>query len=168
MISKLSCLAFFSCIFVTSLGRTHNQEEGTISFTPQEAIRCWSSSPTLYAPFSMLELDLSKASTSIQHNINKLMLKIDEYCEMGRYAAPCIRACDIYKDNLARAYPISVPLRKFDFQEYYKKYEDDGACYRVYTERTEADYLGQKLTHRKVIAEEKVNPSYCRRTHENL
>ena len=165
MLSKLSCLAFFSCIFVASIGGAENNEKGTISFTPQEAIRCWSSSPTLYAPFSMLELDLSKASSSLKLNTNKLTLKIEEHCEMGRYAAPCVRACEIFKDELAVGYPISVPLRKFDFQEYHKKFDEDGACYRVYTERTEVDYLEQKLADRKVIAEEKVDPSYCRRTH---
>jgi hypothetical protein len=161
MTTKFSCLFFFSCFLVMSNGIAETFESGEISFTPRDAIRCWSSSPTFYMPYSMLELDLSKTSSSLKLETEKLRLKIDEKCEMGRYAPPCVRFCDTYKNTLEISYPVLAPLRKFHRQEYIKKFDGGWLCYRELSEHTEVDFLDRKLVGTKVLKEEEVDMAYC-------
>jgi len=162
MAKKLCCLSILSCIFLMSTGRAEIIESGSMSFVPKEAVKCRSSSPTLYVPYSTIEIDVKKTSTPIKPSAEKISTTVRERCVMGPYAPPCERFCDIYSSALTSNSPISVPIRKVVREVYIKKFDVEWFCYRESQELIEVDYLEQKLVEFKVLKEEKVDMSFCR------
>lgn len=162
MLRKLCWLSVLSSIFVMSTGSAEIIESGSMSFIPKEAVKCRSSSPTLYVPYSTIEIEVSKTSTPIKPSSEKLSRTVYERCEMGPYAPPCERFCGIFSRELMSDSQISVPIRKVLREVYIKNFEGDWVCYRESQELIEVDYLEQKLVEVKVLAEEKVDMSFCR------
>jgi|GEM_PF-4854577 len=151
-----------SCFFMSN-AMADVIESGQMTFTPKDAAKCTSSSPTLYVPYSRLTLDVSKATSPIKFKSDQLSLSIYERCEMGRYAPPCKRFCGDVQGQLANASPILVPVRRAVQEIYFSKIKNNAwHCYKYAEERIEVDFLGQTLVDVMSKApEEEVSMTHC-------